>query len=120
MNYYNSLTGEMPLGVFLASLTFALFGWVIYKSITAQGRDRKSSRSPIKWSWSFWFRDNWHEALIHMVIMFCLVRFAPDAIVYFWPDSKEFFHQSDPMLPALVLGFAKGFVVNKAKMWLVR
>ena len=119
-HFYSAITGEMTTGVFIAALFFASLGWFLYKSWTAKKRDVSSSRTPQNWDWKFWIKDNIHEAFIHGVVMFLLIRFAPDLVIYFAPDSADFFHSADPMLLALVLGFAKGYLINKVKKNFVR
>ena len=120
MTYNHALTGAMPLGTFFGSLTFAFFGWVIYKYFTAKKRDVESTRTLRHWSWKFWIKDNWFEAVAHALIMFCLIRFMPDLITYFLPDAQTFFNSADPMLPSLVVGFGKSYILNKVKKNFVR
>lgn len=102
---YNNYTGFMPTETFIAALIFAALGWTIYKYVTAKGRTKTSKHSPVHWSWRYWLEDNLPEAFIHGVLLYTVVRFAPDLIKQFAPESISFFQSPDHMLLYLGVGF---------------
>jgi len=110
-----SFIGLMPLNTFIAALIFAMLGWVLHKLITGTKRDTKSTRSPKKWSWKFWIKDNIHEAFLHFCLLYSAVRFAPDLIKVVAPQWVEFFHDADNMLIYLVVGWLASYPINKLK-----
>jgi sterol desaturase/sphingolipid hydroxylase (fatty acid hydroxylase superfamily) len=118
MNYYNYISGGMTPQHLLAALSFAAMGWFVYKSVTAAFRKVSSHRTPAKWCWSFWIRDNWKEAFQHSIIMFLLVRFTPDALMYYGV-SQEWINGKDPMLLAVAIGFLKSFILDKVKKYMI-
>lgn len=120
MNYYNAITGAMPTGVFMAALTFAACGFAIHKYFAAKKRDTKSSRTPANWSWKFWIKDNIHEGVAHMIMLFCGVRFAPDLIKLFVPEQLDFFTHADSMLIYLPIGWLMAMPLAWFKKKLVK
>ena len=95
----------MPVETFIAALVFAFLGWTIYKYVTAKTRVKHSTKSPVKFSWKYWFTDNIDEAFIHAVLLYTVVRFAPDIIKYLDADSVAFFQSADHMAIYLGVGF---------------
>lgn len=114
MTYYNYISGGMTQQHLLAALSFAALGWLLYKCITAARRDRGSHRTPVKWSWKFWLKDNWKEALLHALIMFAMVRFASEILnkIGVSPDVIE---SNDPMWIYFVVGVLKSWILDKVK-----
>jgi sterol desaturase/sphingolipid hydroxylase (fatty acid hydroxylase superfamily) len=95
----------------LAALSFAAMGWFVYKGITAATRKKSSHRTPVRWSWTFWLRDNWKEAILHAVIMFALVRFAAEILAKTGVDS-EVINSEDPMWIYLLVGILKSWLLD--------
>lgn len=112
-NYYNLLSGGMPIMHFLAALTFASIGWFVYKTITGLRRERGSQRTPAKWSWKFWIADNYKEAFQHFVIMFVLVRFASEILAQSG-IKEQIIESNDPMWIYFVVGVVKSWLLD---MW---
>ena len=54
---------------------FFLIGYIIYFLTEATGRDAKSPHTPRKWSWKFWFYDNWRRYLTTILCTYVLFRF---------------------------------------------
>lgn len=109
------LTGTLTTSVFLYALFFGMLGWVIHKLITGVNRRKKSPTSPVHWSWKFWIIDNIDEALLHSTTLFVAVRFAPDLVKYFSPESVDFFKDADHMLIYVVVGWAVSYPINYLK-----
>jgi len=59
----------------LAFLFFFVIGYIAYGLIETSGRDRYSPKTPEKWSWKFWFKDNWRRYLTTIICSFILFRF---------------------------------------------
>jgi len=111
MNYYNYISGGMTPSHLLAALSFAACGWFVYKAVTAATRKKSSKRTPVKWDWKFWIRDNWKEAIQHAVIMFALVRFAAEILAKSGVDS-EVINSEDPMWIYFVIGVLKSWLLD--------
>jgi hypothetical protein len=54
---------------------FFLVGYAIYFLTEATGRDKRSSHTPVKWSWKFWYYDNWRRYLTTILCTYVLFRF---------------------------------------------
>jgi hypothetical protein len=67
--------GEYTNVMLLAYLWFFVVGYVIYGLTETTGRDVKSKRTPNKWSWKFWFKDNWRRYLTTLLCTYILFRF---------------------------------------------
>lgn len=59
----------------IAYLWFFIIGYIIYGLTEATGRDIKSLATPVKWSWKFWFFDNWRRYLTTLLCTYVLFRF---------------------------------------------
>lgn len=59
----------------LGYLWFFVIGYIIYGLTETTGRNIKSKRTPKKWSWSFWFKDNWRRYLTTILCTYILFRF---------------------------------------------
>lgn len=113
-NLLQALLGSMSPSVFISAMIFCLIGFIIQKRLSyIKGKDKP--RTPLKFSWEFWFKDNLDDILIQLLITFVLVRFAPDIILYFFPQSREFFERADAMVIYLVLGFLSTRIVKIIK-----
>lgn len=54
---------------------FFMIGYIIYGITEGTGRDVQSLNTPIKWSWKFWFFDNWRRYLTTILCTYVLFRF---------------------------------------------
>jgi len=59
----------------LGYLWFFIVGYIIYGLTEASSRDVNSTNTPVKWSWGFWFRDNWRRYLTTLLSTYILFRF---------------------------------------------
>jgi hypothetical protein len=100
----NILLGSLPLTSFIAAMIFALIGFGLQKRLS-YNKGKDSKRTPKEFSWKFWFKDNWDDILLQFAIIFVIVRFAPDLLLYVYPDAVVFFERADTMAIYLVLGF---------------
>lgn len=114
MKYYTFISGGMTPQHLLAALSFAAMGWLIYKTITGITRVKASTRSPRAWSWSFWIKDNYKQAITHAVLMFILVRFAAEILAKSGVGA-EIIESKDPMWIYFVVGVAKSWILDVAK-----
>jgi hypothetical protein len=56
-------------------LWFFIIGYLIYGLTEISGRDVQSPATPVKWSWKFWFYDNWRRYLTTVLCTYVLFRF---------------------------------------------
>jgi hypothetical protein len=56
-------------------LWFFIVGYVIFGLTETSGRDVQSTATPVKWSWKFWFHDNWRRYLTTIMCTYVLFRF---------------------------------------------
>ncbi len=115
MKYIGHITGYLTADVFFAALTFAFLGFAIHKILTGANRDVKSQRTPGKFSFTFWIKDNWIEAATHFLLLYTVVRFAPDTVKLFAPSWLEFFKSADHMLIYVAVGWLVAYPLNKIK-----
>ena len=54
---------------------FLLIGYVIYGLNEATSRDVLSVKTPKKWKWKFWIRDNWRRYLVTILTTYIMFRF---------------------------------------------
>lgn len=54
---------------------FILIGYSINALLETTGRDIESSKTPRKWSWNFWTKDNWRRYLVTILSTYILFRF---------------------------------------------
>jgi hypothetical protein len=71
---FGDYTGVQLLGYFV----FFLIGYAIYGLTEISGRDVQSPATPVKWSWKFWFYDNWRRYLTTILCTFVLFRFSTE------------------------------------------
>jgi len=73
--FFTILFGEYSTAQLLAFVVFFIVGYVIYGLTETTGRDIASQSTPRKWSWKFWFQDNWKRYLTTILCTFILFRF---------------------------------------------
>lgn len=54
---------------------FLIIGYVIYGLNETTGRDALSSKTPRKWKWKFWVKDNWRRYLVTILTTYIMFRF---------------------------------------------
>ena len=54
---------------------FFVIGYIIYGLTETSGRDTISANTPKKWSWKFWFKDNWRRYLVTFLTTYIMFRF---------------------------------------------
>ncbi len=67
--------GEVTWIQLFGYVWFFIIGYLIYGLTEATGRDEKSPHTPKKWSWKFWFYDNWRRYLVTILCTYVLFRF---------------------------------------------
>jgi len=73
--FFKTIFGEYNAVQLLGYLWFFFIGYVIYFLTEASGRDVQSEHTPVKWSWKFWFFDNWRRYLTTILCSYVLFRF---------------------------------------------
>ncbi len=85
-----------------------LLGFVLSVLIDIGSRNKKSKRTPVEFSWKFFYNDNVKRFLISGATSLCLV-----AIYHFTPFEWETLEQE--ALFALCVGFAPDLIISFLK-----
>ena len=67
--------GEYTSIQLLGYLWFFLIGYIIYFLTETTGRNVQNPHTPTKWSWKFWFYDNWRRYITTILCTYILFRF---------------------------------------------
>ena len=59
----------------ISFIWFFIVGYIVYGLTEATGRDVMSKSTPQKWSWKFWFKDNWKRYLVTILSTYIMFRF---------------------------------------------
>lgn len=76
--FNDAVLGGYNVGRFLGFVFWAIVGAYITVQFTANRRDPSSTRTPEKFSWRFWFRDNARRVLFVLVCILTTLRFSQD------------------------------------------
>ena len=85
-----------------------LLGYILSGLVDVSQRNKKSKRTPDKFSWKFFIKDNYERYLISGAISLCL-------IVIYQKASFEFESQTYEDLFALAIGFSPDLVISYLK-----
>jgi hypothetical protein len=69
------LFGEFTFAQLFGYLWFFIIGYIIYGLTEVTGRNPQSPATPVKFSWKFWFHDNWRRYLTTILCTYILFRF---------------------------------------------
>jgi hypothetical protein len=72
---FNIVFGEVTLVQLIGYVWFFIVGYIIYGLTETSGRDASSKSTPVKWSWKFWFKDNWKRYLTTIMCTYVLFVF---------------------------------------------
>lgn len=73
-----------------------VFGWFIligylYKALDETSlRDKNSKNTPKKWSWKFWFNDNWRRYIITIISTYVFFRFYVELVGHELTEMESF------------------------------
>lgn len=67
--------GDVTTVQLIGYIWFFIIGYLIYGLTEITGRDVNSPNTPKKWSWKFWFLDNWRRYLTTILCTYVLYRF---------------------------------------------
>jgi hypothetical protein len=56
-------------------LWFLMIGYTIYGLNETTSRDKLSAKTPNKWNWLFWIKDNWRRYLVTILTTYVMFRF---------------------------------------------
>ena len=73
--FINIIFGDFTFLELFGYMWFFCIGYVIYGLTETSGRNIQSKNTPIKWSWKFWFYDNWKRYLTTILCTYVLFRF---------------------------------------------
>ena len=54
---------------------FLAIGYIIYGLNEASNRDKLGTKTPKKWKWRFWIKDNWRRYLVTFLSTYVMFRF---------------------------------------------
>jgi len=75
-NFINEIIlGGYSLMNALGYLWFFIIGFLIYGLNEADDRDVNSTNTPKKWSWIFWFKDNWRRYFVTFLSTYIMFIF---------------------------------------------
>lgn len=89
------LLGDQAPQTFGVLLFYALFGAALSLLLHTTERDPNSNRTPDKFCWKFFFRDNWKRIVTGIMMIGATLRFTPEL---FGIEISEFW--------ALVIGLS--------------
>jgi hypothetical protein len=67
--FVKTFMNGMAVGVFFAYMAWALIGLVLNLVIDIVRRKPQSPDSPVKFSWKYWWADNWCRILIAVILI---------------------------------------------------
>lgn len=73
--FISIIFGDFTLLELFGYMWFFIIGYIIYGLTETSGRNVKSIRTPRKWSWRFWFLDNWRRYLTTILCTYILFMF---------------------------------------------
>jgi len=73
--FFKIIFGDLTFIQLFGYLWFFIIGYIIYGLTETTGRDVQSPATPKKWSWKFWFFDNWRRYLTTILCTYILFRF---------------------------------------------
>ena len=95
--------GDASPAFVAAGFTFAILGVLLSLRLHVMNRDELSTRTPVKFSWSFFFADNIMRILTALALIFIALRFMEE-----WLGAK----------PTMWLSFIIGFGLDKFAQFL--
>lgn len=72
---FKTLFGNYTCIQMLGYLWFFIIGYVIYGLSEVSGRNVYSPKTPRKWSYKFWFLDNWRRYVTTLLSTYIIFRF---------------------------------------------
>lgn len=106
-DFWAAFLNGMPLGVLFAGFVFALLGVLLNALIKASSRNPNSERTPVEFSWKFFWSDNVkrfiNSGLTTLIAIFLSLRF-----------FKELTGVEDSI--SMIYCFGVGFGIDKAVM----
>jgi len=73
--FFKIIFGDFTFIQLFGYLWFFIIGYLIYGLTEVSGRDIQSPATPKKWSWKFWFYDNWRRYMTTILCTYVLFRF---------------------------------------------
>lgn len=73
--FFTIIFGDYTAVQMLGFLWFFVIGYLVYGYIETSGRDVQGSRTPTKWSWKFWLRDNLKRYATTLLVSYVFFRF---------------------------------------------
>lgn len=74
------ILGDLSFDQFVEYFFWAFVGTLVPIFIDLGTRDKKSERTPTKFSWQFWVRDNWKRWIRNIFVICLAIRFYSDIV----------------------------------------
>lgn len=78
-DFWAAFLNGIPVGALVAAFVFALLGVLLNALLKTAKRDPLTDKSPVQFSWSFFWNDNvkrfLKSALITLIVIFVSIRF---------------------------------------------
>ncbi len=104
--FLSLVLGDISIAKYLACLLFAILGVAVFTFTEVSGRDVKSEKTPILFSWKFLALDNIKRYVLTGILIFLQFRF-----------SEEVFHVDLNVYTALTMGFNADGLAGIAKQF---
>lgn len=78
--FLEQMLGTNDVPTYLAWFVFAFIGAFTAILIRAKAKYKNSSNTPVKWSWSFLFKDNAINLLLGFLVTFIFLRFSQETL----------------------------------------
>lgn len=98
------ITGTSNINNFIAAIFFSIIGVVLFKLLQVSKRNITSERSPMFFSWKFFWKDNWVDLLLTILFIYVTVRFTQDIVTNYLGGIVNFDAFKDGMFIYLVCG----------------
>ncbi|MDA3778752.1 MAG: hypothetical protein PF487_00730 [Bacteroidales bacterium] len=73
--FFEVIFGEYTPVQSFGFLWFLLIGFAIYGLNEINNRNKLSTKTPKKWGWKFWIKDNWRRYLMTILTTYIMFRF---------------------------------------------
>jgi len=70
--------GDYTMIQLFGFIWFFIIGYIAYGLVETSGRDVLCPATPVKWSWKFWFLDNWRRYITTFICSYILFRFSTE------------------------------------------
>lgn len=84
------LFGEYTIIDLIVFLWFMVLGYIYRALDETTLRNKESRNTPKKWSWVFWFKDNWRRYIVTIIATYIIFRFYLEIIGHELTEFEAF------------------------------